>query len=180
MAPLVAFMRSATAMDQEASTRNSTRLATRLTRTLRCRSDLLDGEGQALALLGAALLERRGGAEGGIEGDVIGLVVGRARLDIAAVLALGLGERAPAGMLAGQLVEGCVQPARAEGLAGLDLLPALPPLGVGVREHVLRHGLRRSLLLLSRGPRPRALSFFFLRLGFLRLVLLDRPRWAPI
>ena len=35
---MVAFIRSATAMDQEASTKKRTRFATRLTRTLRCRS----------------------------------------------------------------------------------------------------------------------------------------------
>jgi hypothetical protein len=45
-----------------------------------------------------------------------------------------------------ELVEGRVESARLEGLAGLDLLTALPPLGVGVRKNVLRRGLRRSLL----------------------------------
>jgi len=41
------------------------------------------------------------GAEGGIEGNVVQLAFGRARLDVAAVFALGLGERAPAGTLTG-------------------------------------------------------------------------------
>jgi hypothetical protein len=41
MAPFVAFMRSATAIDQEASTRKSTRFATRFTRILRCKSPFL-------------------------------------------------------------------------------------------------------------------------------------------
>jgi len=49
-------------------------------------------------------------------------------------------------MFAGQFVERGVELARAEGFAGLDLLPAFPPVGVGVREDVLL--LRRGLALL--------------------------------
>ena len=89
---------------------------------------------------------RRGGAEGGIEGDVVELVPGGARLDVAAVLALGLGQRTAAGMLAGQFVERGVELARAEGFSRLDLLPAFPPVGVGVREDVLLLGRGLALL----------------------------------
>jgi len=108
---------------------------------------LLDGEGQALALLGAAFLEGGGGAEGGVEGDVVVAVARRARLDIAAVLALGVGERTAPGVLAGQFIERGVELAGQEGLAGLDLLPAFPPVGVGVREDILL--LRGGLALLG-------------------------------
>ena len=87
-------------------------------------------EGEALALLDAPLLERGGCAESSIESDVIGLVVGRPCLDVAAVLTLGLRQRTASGLLACKLVEGRVQPAGPEGLSGLDLLSAVPPLGV--------------------------------------------------
>jgi len=50
-----------------------------------------DGKSQAFALLGSALLVRRGGAEGGIESDVILFVPGRPGFDITSVLALGVG-----------------------------------------------------------------------------------------
>ena len=62
------------------------------------------------------------------------------------MLAFCLGKRAPASLLAGELVEGSIQATRAEGFTGLDLLAALPPLGVGVRENILRGGLRGRLL----------------------------------
>ena len=51
-------------------------------------------------------------------------------------------------MFAGQFIQGGVEATRLEGLARLDLLTALPPLCVGVRENVLRGGLRRSMLLI--------------------------------
>ncbi len=54
-------------------------------------------------------------------------------------------------MLAGQLVQRRVEAARLEGLAGLDLLTALPPLGIGMREDVLRGWLRRPALLILLG-----------------------------
>jgi hypothetical protein len=63
------------------------------------------------------------------------------------VLALGLRQRAASGLFAGELVERGVQPARPKGLPGLDLLAAVPPLGVRVREDILRRGLRRRLVL---------------------------------
>jgi len=63
------------------------------------------------------------------------------------VLALGLRQRTASSLLACKLVEGRVQPAGPEGLTGLDLLSAIPPLGVRVREYILRRGLRRSLVL---------------------------------
>ncbi len=51
----------------------------------------LDGESQPFSFLCAVHLVGSRGAEGGVEGDVILLVSGRTRLDIASVLALGLG-----------------------------------------------------------------------------------------
>ena len=54
-------------------------------------------------------------------------------------------------MLACQLVERRVEAARLERLTGLDLLTAFPPLGIGVRENILRGRLRRSLLLIFLG-----------------------------
>jgi hypothetical protein len=112
---------------------------------------LLNGKRHALALLAAALLEGGRGAEGGVEGDVIGLVAGRARLDIATVLALGLRQGPAPGVLAGQFIQRGIQLARLEGLAGPDLLAALPPVGVGMREDVLlrRLGFRLLRTLLS-------------------------------
>jgi hypothetical protein len=61
----------------------------------------LDGEGETLALFGAAFLERRGGAEGRVEGDIVGLVPGGTRLDVPSVLAFGSGERTTPGVFAG-------------------------------------------------------------------------------
>jgi len=63
------------------------------------------------------------------------------------VFALGSCEGATTGLFAGELVEGSVQPAGPEGLAGLDLLAAVPPLGVRVRKDVLGRRLRRRLVL---------------------------------
>ena len=74
-----------------------------------------------------------------------------AGLDVATVLALGLGERAAPGVLACQLIERSIEASRLEGLAGLDLLSTFPPLGIGVRENILRGRLRRSLLLIFLG-----------------------------
>jgi hypothetical protein len=89
-----------------------------------------DGECEPLALFDAAPLKRGSGAEGGVECDIVNLVVGGSRLDIAAVLALGLRQRAATSLFAGELVERCVQPAWPKGFAGLDLLAAVPPFGV--------------------------------------------------
>jgi hypothetical protein len=67
------------------------------------------------------------------------------------MLSLGLCQRATTGVLASQLVERSIEAARLEGLAGLDLLSTLPPLGIRMREDILRGGLRRSLLLVFLG-----------------------------
>jgi hypothetical protein len=46
-------------------------------------------------------------------------------------------------MAAGQFIKGGIELARLEGFANLDLLPAFPPVGAGIVEHVLllRFGL---------------------------------------
>jgi hypothetical protein len=49
-------------------------------------------------------------------------------------------------MFACQLVKRRIQFARLELLAGLYFLPAFPPVGAGVGEHVLRHLLGLALL----------------------------------
>jgi hypothetical protein len=54
-------------------------------------------------------------------------------------------------LLASQFVQRRVEAARLEGLARFDLLPAFPPLGVGVREDILRGWLRRPVLLIFLG-----------------------------
>jgi hypothetical protein len=41
-------------------------------------------------------------------------------------------------MAAGQFVQGGIQFTRLEGFTGFDLLPALPPVGAGVIEYILR------------------------------------------
>ena len=101
---------------------------------------------KAFSFFDAALLERCGGPKRGVEGYVVHLVVRGPGLDVATVLPLRPGQGAPAGLLAGELVERSIEPTRAEGLAGLDLLAPFPPLGVAVCEDVLRHRLGRSLL----------------------------------
>jgi hypothetical protein len=88
----------------------------------------------------------------GVEGDVGVVAVGGARGDIAATLAVGAGARTPAGGAAGQLVEVGLELARGKLLAGVDLLPAFPPVGVIVLKGVLGAGVgltdvRRLLLL---------------------------------
>ena len=54
-------------------------------------------------------------------------------------------------MFASQLIQRGVKPARLERLACFDLLTALPPLGVSMREDILRGWLRRPLLLIFLG-----------------------------
>jgi hypothetical protein len=53
-------------------------------------------------------------------------------------------------MAAGQFIQGGIQFTRLEGFAGLDLLPAFPPVGAGVIEYILRLwfglSLRRTFL----------------------------------
>ena len=127
MAPLVAAMRSATAIDQEASTRNSTRLAAVARGLCAYRSPGLDGKSHLFALLGALVLERRGRPEGGVKGQVVGLFVGRAGLNIAAALAIGISVRAASRMVAHHLVERGIQAARLKNLAGFGFCATLPP-----------------------------------------------------
>ena len=105
-----------------------------------------DGKGQAFALFGAAFLERRGGAEGCIEGDIVGAIPRGTRLDVPSVLAFGAGQRAASGLLAAEFIERGVELARREGLTGLYLLPALPPVRARVGERVLAAGFGLSLL----------------------------------
>jgi len=57
----------------------------------------------------ASNLEGSSRAEGGVEGQVLGFAVGRAGLYVASPLAVGAGEAALAGLVAGQLVEGSLQ-----------------------------------------------------------------------
>ncbi len=138
-----------------------------------------------LALLGAALLEGGGGAEGGVEGDVVGLAVGGAGLDVAAALALGVGARAAPGVLAGQLVERGVELARVEGLADLDLLAAVPPVGVLVVENrLLRRGLGgRAVAPVIPRSADSVIDFFFTEsavLGFFRGFGRVRLRWMRL
>ena len=64
------------------------------------------------------------------------MILGGAGLDVATVLTVRSCQRTAARLLAGQLVEGSIEAAGTEGLTGLDLLAALPPLGVGVGEDV--------------------------------------------
>ncbi len=52
----------------------------------------LDGKCQTLAFLGAPLLEGRGCAKGGIERNIVLFIPSRARFDVAAVFAVGLGQ----------------------------------------------------------------------------------------
>jgi hypothetical protein len=49
-------------------------------------------------------------------------------------------------MFAGQFVKWGIQLARLELLARLDLLSAFPPVGAGVRKHILLRLFRRTLL----------------------------------
>ena len=123
MAPLVASMRSLAAMLQLASTTKRIRLPVRRTRTLRCRSPLRRWRARSFGrLLLALALVGRGGAQRGVERDVLRLVAGRARLDVAAPLAIGAGVGAFAGALARHLVERSVEPLGIERVADLDRL----------------------------------------------------------
>ena len=100
------------------------------------------------ALLCPLNLHGRGGAKGGVEGEVARLAVRGAGLDIAPALALGARARTAAALFAGQFVEGGIELARLKSLAGLDLLPALPPVRVAVVGEGL--GLRLGLAVLRR------------------------------
>ena len=107
----------------------------------------LDGKRHFLAFFHPAFLVRCSGADGGIEGDVAGLSVGRARLDIASAFAFGVGARSAAGIFSGKFIERGVQSAGDKGLACADLLPAVPPVGIVGREHILPGWVRRALRL---------------------------------
>jgi hypothetical protein len=92
----------------------------------------------------------RGGAQGGIEGQIAHLVTLRqAGLDVPAALAVGLGARPPAGLLARQPVELGVEPAWGKLRRTADLLAAFPPVGV-VRG--FGDGLWAGLMLGDFGP----------------------------
>jgi hypothetical protein len=64
----------------------------------------LDGKGNLLALLCAFQLMRRGGPKRSVKSNVGRVFAGRARLDVAAALALGVRARAPAAAVAGDLI----------------------------------------------------------------------------
>jgi hypothetical protein len=51
-------------------------------------------------------------------------------LDITTALAVGLGARAAAGLLARQAIQLGIQAAGGKLLSAIDLLPALPPVGI--------------------------------------------------
>lgn len=72
----------------------------------------MDGKGGVLAL--ALKLKRSSSADRGVESDVTRLAVGRSGLDVAPSLAISAGEAALAGLAAGQLIEGRLQPLRTE------------------------------------------------------------------
>jgi hypothetical protein len=61
----------------------------------------LDRERETFALLDAALLKRRGRADGGVESDVVQFIARGARFDIPSVFAVGLGERSSTRVFAG-------------------------------------------------------------------------------
>jgi len=90
-------------------------------------------------------LIRRGSAEGGIKGNVIRVITCRARTDITPMLAFCPGFRSPACMTAGQLIKGCIQFTRFEGLPNLYLLATFPPISTYIVEDILRLRLRLSL-----------------------------------
>ena len=145
-------MRSATAIDQEASTTNSTRLAVFFTRTLRWKSLGSDGKSHPFALFRAFLLERSGCPQGGIKCQVIGLPVGWAGLDVAPAFAVGVGARAATRPFAVQLVQVGIQLARPEGFRRPLLSLPVPPVGIAYVEDALsgRLTLVRTLLVLLR------------------------------
>src|SRR3989304_80526 len=109
MAPLVALMRSATAMLHEASTTNRIRLAALRTRTLRWKSSGLTANATRPVLRCSPRCPCRGagggggGGGGGGEGEVVGFAVGGPGLNVAAPLAVGAGAAALAALVAGEL-----------------------------------------------------------------------------
>ena len=140
MAPLVACMRSETAMLHEASTAKRMRLEGAPHAHLALQIVLAQRPSHSAfgAVRLAFLLVRRGGAQRGVKGDVVSAAVGGPRLDVAATLALGFGARATPGALARQAVERRIQLARCELGLAFDLLAALPPIGILLVKDVLR------------------------------------------
>jgi hypothetical protein len=65
----------------------------------------LDRKSHPLALLTALALEGGCGSQGGIESQVIGLALRRARLDVAAALAVRMGARTATRAFAVEFVE---------------------------------------------------------------------------
>ena len=124
-----------------------------------------DGKGHLLAQVGALALEGRRGAQRSVEGQVLGLALGGAGLDVAAVFAVGVGARAPPRALAVQPVQGGIELAGGEGFAGLYFLAAVPPVGVADVKNTLRSRVelgRATLLFLPGFP---AYAFFFRSAG---------------
>jgi hypothetical protein len=97
----------------------------------------VNGEGYPLAVFSPFNLERCGGAHSGIERQVIGFARRRARLHVAAALALGTRARTAPRTAAHDFIERRIQAARIENLARLDLLAALPPVRIAVVENLL-------------------------------------------
>jgi hypothetical protein len=89
------------------------------------------------ALFGSLFLERSCGAQRGVEGQVVGLAIGRASLDIAPALALGVRAAATPAIAARDMVERVLDFARQESRPDLDLLAAIPPVGRKLVEDIL-------------------------------------------
>jgi len=73
---------------------------------------------------------RGGGAQRGVEGDVGSGFAGRPGGDVAAAFPIGAGLGAAPALLAGQPVDGALDPAGDKRLADLDPVAALPPVGL--------------------------------------------------
>ena len=149
IAPLVACIRSETAMLHDASTAKRMRLEARRTRTLRCKSALAQGIGHAGILSSAVHAPCWNGAAGpqrGIKGDVVVPAVGGTCLNVTPTFALGARLRTSPGPLPCQLVEGGIQFARRKFRAGFDLFAALPPVGILVVENILRAGVGLAVI----------------------------------
>lgn len=102
------------------------------------------------ALLSAGFLVGGGSADGGVKGDIAQIVAGRARLDIAATLALGTRAGAAPAAAARDLVKRVGQLLRRKGFLGrVDLLAPVPPARVAGIEDILRAGFCRLVLRLG-------------------------------
>ncbi len=106
-----------------------------------------DGESDLFAAFLAVDLIWRGSPNGGIEGNIGGFSFGRARLDVTAAFALGLGTRATPRLPAGEPVDGGVDAAGGKDLPGFYFITTLPPVGIAGVKDILFGGFGRGLLL---------------------------------